>query len=135
MVLLLGYTGGRLSGKIADTIGPMKVLWSGLLLAARGDIVIYLLGANIAAFVLGVVCLGLGFIFTHSTLVTRATGFAQKSRGAAMSLVAACFMGSGGIGTAIGGRIIARYGIDTLFMLLWRRPVCHSDICLLPGQR
>ena len=61
--------------------------------------------------------MGLGFIFTHSTLLTRATEFARKARGAAMSLVATCFMGGGGIGTAIGGRLIARFGLESLFLI------------------
>ena len=46
---------------------------------------------------------------------SRATEFAQKSRGAAMSLVAFFFMGGGGVGTAIGGRLIARFGLERLF--------------------
>ena len=48
--------------------------------------------------IISVALLGLGFIFTHSTLLTRATEFALKARGAAMSLVAFCFMGGGGVG-------------------------------------
>ena len=67
--------------------------------------------------IIGVALLGLGFIFTHSTLLTRATEFAQKARGAAMSLVAFCFMGGGGLGTAIGGRIISAAGFDNLFVI------------------
>jgi len=46
-------------------------------------------------------------MLAHSSLLTRATMFANKARGAAMSLVAFCFMGGGGLGTAIGGRVIA----------------------------
>ena len=112
---IMSVIGGRISGKLANSIGALKVLRIGLLLAAAGDLAIYFLGANIGLFVVGIATLGLGFIFAHSTLVTRATGFAQKSRGTAMSLVAFCFMGSGGIGTAIGGRLIARLGIESVF--------------------
>lgn len=67
--------------------------------------------------VTGVALLGFGFIFTHSTLLTRATEFALKARGAAMSLVAFCFMGGGGIGTALGGAVVARWGLVDLFYL------------------
>jgi len=112
---IMSVVGGRISGKLANRIGALKVLWIGLLLAAAGDLAIYFLGANIGLFIVAIATLGLGFIFTHSTLVTRATGFAQKSRGTAMSLVAFCFMGSGGIGTAIGGRLIAVHGIASIF--------------------
>jgi predicted MFS family arabinose efflux permease len=114
---IMSVIGGRLSGKISGLIGPPRVLRIGLLLAASGDLMIHFLGSSIAAFVAGVATLGFGFILTHSTLVTRATEFAQKSRGAAMSLVAFCFMGSGGVGTALGGRIIASYGIDSIFLI------------------
>lgn len=112
---IMSVLGGRVSGRFANSFGALKVLRIGLLLAATGDLVIYFFGVNIALFIVGIATLGLGFIFTHSTLVTRATGFAQKTRGTAMSLVSFCFMGSGGIGTAIGGRLIAGRGIESVF--------------------
>nr|WP_157055765.1 hypothetical protein [Clostridium sp. DMHC 10] len=34
-----------------------------------------------------------------------------------MSLVAFCFMGGGGLGTAIGGKMITLYGINTIFIV------------------
>jgi hypothetical protein len=37
-----------------------------------------------------------------------ATEFARMARGTAMSLFTFCFMGGGGIGTAIGGKIISQ---------------------------
>lgn len=79
--------------------------------------IIFYFGSNIYLLILGVALLGLGFILTHSTLLTRATGFAQKARGAAMSLVAFCFMGGGGVGTAIGGKIIEAYSFNSLFII------------------
>ncbi len=88
----------------------------GLVSATLADLVIYLSGGNLLMVIIGVALLGLGFIFTHSTLLTRATEFAHKERGAAMSLVALCFMG-GGVGTAIGGRIISAAGLSNLFAI------------------
>jgi predicted MFS family arabinose efflux permease len=113
---LMSVLGGRVSGKLASHFGPMQVLRSGLLLAAAGDGLVYFLGGRLSGLLLGVAALGLGFILTHSTLVTRATEFARQARGTAMSLVAFCFMGSGGLGTAIGGRIIARHGIGWVLL-------------------
>jgi predicted MFS family arabinose efflux permease len=109
--------GGRLSGKIVLKIGARKLLSIGLALAALADIVIYLFGSTLWLLIIGVALLGLGFIFTHSTLLTRATEFAQKARGAAMSLVAFCFMGGGGVGTAIGGRLITATSLNKLFLV------------------
>jgi predicted MFS family arabinose efflux permease len=109
--------GGRLSGKLVHRIGARKILTLGLGLAILADIVIYYFGSHLAWLVTGIGLLGLGFIFTHSTLLTRATEFAMKARGAAMSLVAFCFMGGGGVGTAIGGRIAALYGLPWLFLI------------------
>lgn len=113
---IMSVIGGRLSGKIAGRIGQRKVLSLGLVSASIADIIIYFFGANLFILILAVALLGIGFIFTHSTLLTRATAFAEKARGSAMSLVAFCFMGGGGFGTAIGGRIISLYGITTLFI-------------------
>ena len=114
---IMTVIGGRLSGKLAAKIGARKILSLGLVSAAVADIIIYLYGSILGLLIVGVALLGLGFIFTHSTLLTRATEFAQKARGAAMSLVAFCFMGGGGVGTAIGGRIISASGINNLFII------------------
>ena len=112
---LMTVVGGRLSGKLSRKTNPRKILTVGLLLAVSADGLIYFFGQTIWGLVAGVGLLGLGFIFTHSTLLTRATEFAMKARGAAMSLVAFCFMGGGGAGTAIGGKIAMAYGLSTLF--------------------
>lgn len=114
---IMSVIGGRIGGKIASKIGPRKVLSLGLVSALFADIIIYFYGTNVFMLILAVALLGLGFIFTHSTLLTRATAFAEKSRGSAMSLVAFCFMGGGGLGTAIGGKVIAIYGINELFII------------------
>lgn len=128
---VMSVIGGRVGGRIANRIGQSRVLRSGLFCAAAGDLTIYFCGSNLAAFVLGIAALGLGFIFTHSTLVTRATEFAQKARGAAMSLVAFCFMGSGGVGTAVGGKIVARFGIDSVFLVYGIGLICALLFCVL----
>jgi predicted MFS family arabinose efflux permease len=114
---LMTVVGGRLSGKLSKRTNPRKILTAGLFLAVLADLLIYYLGLNIWLLVTGVGLLGLGFIFTHSTLLTRATEFAMKARGAAMSLVAFCFMGGGGVGTAIGGKIALAYGLPSVFLV------------------
>lgn len=114
---IMTVIGGRLSGKIAHKIGVRKILSIGLALAALADIVVYVFGSTFWLLIVGIALLGLGFIFTHSTLLTRATEFAQKARGAAMSLVAFCFMGGGGVGTAIGGRLITATSLSSLFLI------------------
>lgn len=114
---IMTVIGGKLSGKIALKIGTRKILSIGLALAALADIAIYFFGGTLWLLIIGVALLGLGFIFTHSTLLTRATEFAQKARGAAMSLVAFCFMGGGGVGTAIGGRLITATSLSNLFLI------------------
>lgn len=114
---IMSVIGGRLSGKLANKFGQRKILSLGLFLAAIADIIIFYFGNNIYSLILGVALLGLGFILTHSTLLTRATGFAQRARGTAMSLVAFFFMGGGGIGTAIGGKIIIVSSLNNLFVI------------------
>jgi predicted MFS family arabinose efflux permease len=114
---LMTVVGGRLSGKLSKKTNPRKILTVGLFLAVSADLLIYYFGLNIWLLVAGVGLLGLGFIFTHSTLLTRATEFAMKARGAAMSLVAFCFMGGGGVGTAIGGKIALVYGLSSVFLI------------------
>lgn len=114
---IMSVIGGRMSGKVTSKIGARKVLSIGLISASLADILIYFFGTNLFMLIIGVTLLGLGFIFTHSTLLTRATTFAEKARGSAMSLVAFCFMGGGGLGTAIGGKVITLYGINTLFIV------------------
>ncbi|HZK54219.1 MAG TPA: MFS transporter [Desulfosporosinus sp.] len=114
---IMSVIGGRMSGKLAAKIGARKVLSLGLASAAVADLIIYQYGHVLGMLIFGIALLGLGFIFTHSTLLTRATEFAQKARGSAMSLVAFFFMGGGGVGTAIGGRVISAVGLSNLFLI------------------
>ena len=74
-------------------------------------------GDVLGVLIFSVVLLGLGFMLAHSTLLTYATEFAAKARGAAISLVAFCFMGGGGIGTAVGGRLISLIGYNKFYII------------------
>lgn len=114
---LFAVVGGRMSGKIAAKVGRMTVLRMGLLLAGLADILLFLGGNRLPILMTAIGLLGLGFMFAHSSLLTIATEAAQKARGAAMSLVAFCFMGGGGLGTALGGNIIEANGFSGLFAL------------------
>ncbi|MCG6881409.1 MAG: MFS transporter [Deltaproteobacteria bacterium] len=109
--------GGRMSGKLVQKVGPRKLLSVGLICAVLAELSLFYFSDFLIAMIGGIALLGFGFIFTHSTLLTRATEFAQKARGAAMSLVAFCFMGGGGLGTAIGAKIIYKYGMERLFLV------------------
>ncbi|GAB4267729.1 MFS transporter [Thermincola ferriacetica] len=112
---IMAVIGGRLSGKLAAKLGRRKVLVMGLTSATIADILFFLGGNILGVLIAGVALLGLGFMLAHSTLLTIATEFAAKARGAAMSLVAFCFMGGGGIGTALGGKLIKSVGFETFF--------------------
>jgi predicted MFS family arabinose efflux permease len=106
---------GRLVGKIVPRIGRMNTLTLGLVAATCADAVLFTIMGQPALLVVGVALLGIGFMAIHSTLLTIATEFAQAARGTAMSLVAFCFMGGGGIGTALGGRLIASHGYSYFY--------------------
>ena len=106
---------GRLVGKIAPRIGRLNTLMAGLISAIAGNAILFGITAQQILLVIAVALLGIGFMLVHSTLLTIATEFAQAARGTAMSLVAFCFMGGGGVGTMIGGRIIGSYGYSSFY--------------------
>ena len=108
---------GRAGGKIANRTGKRRLIALGLLFAAAADLLIAVLSASLIATIVGVFLLGLGFMLTHSTLLTLATEFAQKARGVAMSLVAFAFFFGGSIGTSIGGRFINALGYRSFFTI------------------
>lgn len=108
--------GGKLSGKFAAKIGRKQVLLLGLILATIANILLANAYTSLGVVITGIAFLGLGFTFAHSSLLTNATEFAAQARGAAMSLVAFCFMGGGGLGTALGGKVIASIGYDAFFL-------------------
>ena len=114
---VMAVIGGRLSGKISDKIGRKQTILSGLCCAVVVNLLFFTLGNVIVILIIGVGLLGLGFMLAHSTFLTIATEFAAKSRGVAMSLVAFFFMGGGGLGTAIGSRIVQNSSLTTLFMV------------------
>ena len=112
---VMAVLGGRLSGRLAARFGRRSILTVGLLLACGADAVVFLGGGVLPALIAGVGLLGIGFMLAHSTLLTIATEFASTARGMAMSLVAFAFMGGGGIGTALGGRLIKAGGFPLLY--------------------
>jgi MFS family permease len=108
---------GRRAGNVAAKIGRKNTAVIGLSLAFVADVLLVASGELLPVVVVAVGLMGLGFMLAHSTFLTIATEFAAKARGIAMSMVAFCFMGGGGIGTALGGRIIAAADFDRLFIV------------------
>ncbi|MGQ9671467.1 MAG: MFS transporter [Desulfosoma sp.] len=107
---------GRLVGKIVPRIGRLNTLSLGLLSAMIADGIFFIAGIHSVVLITGVALLGIGFMLAHSSLLTLATEFAKAARGTAMSLVAFCFMGGGGVGTAIGGKIIGVSGYSHFYL-------------------
>ncbi len=114
---VMAVIGGRLSGNLADTLGRRKVLLIGLATATAANALFGAFGTSLTVTVCGVGLLGFGFMLAHSSLLTRATMFAMKARGTAVSLVTFCFMGGGGVGTVFGGKIIAGSSYSSFFTL------------------
>ena len=108
--------GSRSSGRLAQRIGRQKVLLLGFGLTVAASAAFWALGSILAVFVVGVGVLGLGTMLAHSTILTMGTEFAASARGAATSLVAFCFMGGGGVGTAVGSKVVGACGYPTLFL-------------------
>jgi len=133
----IGVIGGsRLSGRLAQRIGRPRLVALGLGSAAAGDFLLAVLGSHLAAFAVGILLLGLGFMFAHSSLLTTATQFAEKARGAAMSLIAFAFMVGGSLGTMLGGRIILGASYRDLYLSFGVALVALSVIAMLavPAQ-
>ena len=114
---IMAVIGGRLSGKISVKVGRKKTILIGLVCAVLAIAIFLTLGTVLPALIVGVGLMGLGFMLAHSTFLTIATEFADKSRGIAMSLVAFFFMGGGGLGTALGSRIVQSSSMRTLFIV------------------
>ena len=114
---VMALIAGRKSGSIALKLGRKRTAVIGLNFAFIADILLVTMGSFLPVVVLSVGLMGFGFMLAHSTFLTIATEFAAKARGIAMSLVAFCFMGGGGIGTVIGGRIVAASGFERLFTI------------------
>jgi len=108
---------GRLVGKIVPKIGRKNTLSLGLVSAMIADTIFSIAKIHPVILIAGVAFLGVGFMLAHSSLLTIATEFAKAARGTAMSLVAFCFMGGGGIGTAIGGKVISAIGYAHFYIL------------------
>lgn len=114
---IMAVIGGRISGKISVKVGRKKTILIGLVCAVLAIAIFLTLGTVLPALIVGVGLMGLGFMLAHSTFLTIATEFADKSRGIAMSLVAFFFMGGGGVGTALGSRIVQSSSMSTLFIV------------------
>lgn len=114
---IMAIMGGRLSGKLSMKLGYKKIVLIGFIstIVASG---IFVFGSGVLPLlIVGIALLGLGLMLAHSTFLTLASEFAAKARGVATSLVAFCYMVGGGIGTAIGGRILGIDNYVTLFFV------------------
>ncbi len=114
---VMAVIGGRISGKISAKVGKKPTILIGFTCAVLANLLFLTVGNVLVLLIVGVGLLGLGLMLAHSTFLTIATEFAAKSRGVAMSLVAFFFMGGGGLGTAIGSRIIQNSNMNLLFMI------------------
>jgi len=83
----MSLAGGRLGGKLVPKIGTRKLLTLGLIIAMSAEILLSFTGQYLGWLIAGIGMLGIGFMFAHSILLTRATEFAQKSRGAAIVFI------------------------------------------------
>jgi predicted MFS family arabinose efflux permease len=108
--------GSRLSGRLAQRLGRPRLVALGLGSAAAADLLLATAGSQLAVFAAAVLLLGLGFMLAHSSLLTTATQFAERARGAAMSLVAFAFMVGGAAGTMMGARIILGASYRDLYL-------------------
>jgi len=109
--------GGQTSGRIAARVGRRSTVVLGLGIAALADVLVLLGAPSLVLTGVGIFALGFGFMTAHSTLLTIATQFAEKSRGAAMSLVTFCFMLGGSLGTGFGGRIATLASLDRVYLV------------------
>jgi len=126
----------RLSGRLAQRIGRPNLVALGLASAAAADLLVAAAGTHLAGFAIAVLLLGLGFMFAHSSLLTTATQFAEKARGAAMSLVAFAFMVGGSVGTMLAGRVILGTSYRDLYLAFGTALVALSAAALaaVPAQ-
>ncbi len=134
----VGVIGGsRLSGRLAERIGRPGLVALGLGSAAAADLLLAAAGSHLAAFAVAILLLGLGFMFAHSSLLTTATQFAEKARGAAMSLIAFAFMVGGSLGTMLGGRIILGASYRDLYLSFGVALVALGVVAMIavPAQR
>ena len=127
----------RLSGRLAQRFGRPRLVALGLVSAAAADLIVAGWGSHLSAFAIAVLLLGLGFMFAHSSLLTTATQFAEKSRGAAMSLVAFAFMVGGSVGTMLGGRIVLTASYRDMYIAYGAALLVTSGLALIaiPAQR
>lgn len=114
---LMALLAGRRSGKIVQKIGRQKTAILGILFAFIANVLLVIFGNRLPLIVIAIAAMGFGFMLAHSTFITIATEFAEKNRAFATSLVAFCYMGGGGVGTAIGGKILAISGYSSLFLI------------------
>jgi len=112
---IMALIAGKKSGIIVGKIGRKKTVVIGLGLAFLADILLVVSGSALPAVIIAVALMGFGFMMAHSTFLNIATEFAASARSYATSLVAFCFMGGGGIGTAIGGKIVVASSFEKLF--------------------
>lgn len=114
---IMALVAGRLSGKVSQKIGRKKTAGLGIFPAFIANLITVLFRMNLPFIILGIAIMGFGFMLSHSTFITISTEFSQGQRSFATSLVTFCYMGGGGIGTALGGKILGITDYTNLFSI------------------
>jgi predicted MFS family arabinose efflux permease len=109
--------GGRVSSKLTNRMGRKATVALGLFLMALANGLIWTDFLNPVLATVAVAILGFGFMTTHSNLITMATGFNPKARGAAMSLAPFSFMLGGAIGTQLAAPLITAASYMVMYVV------------------
>lgn len=121
-LIMMGYgcssfiTGYRL-GWITERFSAHVMLMLGASVAACALVALALF-PTLATGVLAVLILGMSYIFMQSTLATQAFTISERNKGLPSALVGLGLFGGGGVGTWVGGMLLAAGGYPLLWSLI-----------------
>ncbi|NHM28757.1 MFS transporter [Desulfofundulus sp. TPOSR] len=106
-----------ISSKLAGKWGQQKVILAGLIAGMLANLCLLAGNQLLWLIVPAPIFLGLTFIFTHVTLLSIVSEFSLQARGAALCMVACCYMAGGGTVAAAGAYVIGWFCYQVLFLI------------------
>ena len=119
--------GGTVSGRIGGTRGPRGVICVGEvagLVAIASLVVVTATGSWVPA-LLAAGALGFGYILTQPTLVSLSMDADSAQTGLCTGLIGLGVFVGGGVGSALGGQLVAALGYDGLWVAAAALLVCQ----------
>ncbi|MCL6594353.1 MAG: MFS transporter, partial [Alicyclobacillus sp.] len=123
-----GFAGSRTITQVLQRLGLQRMPLLGVAIMTAGYALVWGWRSAVAL-ALGLLLLGYGFSYCHSTLQTLATELLPEGRATALSVFAFSLFTGSGVGPMLGGWVLARFGVLAMLAAATAAMAVFGGVC------